>query len=265
MEYVLCSIEGETAYIRLNRPNVMNALNTKMLKELCCCLKEVSRNDNVDIVVLSGSGSVFSAGGDIKEMLSPMNEVQFQSVMETISDIALHFYSMPKLTIAAIHGAAAGLGLSIALAADFILCETDSKLAMNFIGIGLIPDGGGHFMLENRIGAVKAKKVIWDGKVMSGAEAAEMGLTDRSVTPGTIQKEVEYLRKELQQKPIQAMIKTKKIMADLNRPQLLKTLELEKQGQSKMRESDDHREGIQAFLGKRKPVFNQQIKGAFSE
>lgn len=265
MEHVLCSIEGETAYIRLNRPNVMNALNTEMLKELCCCLKEVSRNDNVDIVVLSGSGSVFSAGGDIKEMLSPMNEVQFQSVMDTISDIALYFYSMPKLTIAAIHGAAAGLGLSIALAADFILCETDSKLAMNFIGIGLIPDGGGHFMLENRIGAVKAKKVIWDGKVMSGAEAAEMGLVDRSVTPGTVQKEVEYLRKELQQKPIQAMIKTKKIMADLNRPQLLKTLELEKQGQSKMHKSHDHQEGIEAFLEKRKPVFNRKIKDAFSD
>ncbi|MET1029456.1 enoyl-CoA hydratase [Domibacillus tundrae] len=257
MKYVLCSIEGETAYIGLNRTSAMNALNTDMMKELCCCLKEVSRNDDVDIVVLSGEGPVFSAGGDIKEMLSAMDEVQFPSVMDTISDIALCFYSMPKLTIAAIHGAAAGLGLSIALAADFVLCETDSKLAMNFIGIGLIPDGGGHFMLERRLGAVKAKKVIWDGKVMSGAEAAEMGLVDRSVAPGAVQQEVAYLMKELYQKPIQTMIKTKKIMADINRPQLLKTLELEKQGQLKMRESEDHQEGIRAFLEKRKPVFNQ--------
>ncbi|WP_050182585.1 enoyl-CoA hydratase [Domibacillus robiginosus] len=263
MEYVLCSIKSETAYICLNRPEAMNALNVKMIEELCCCLKEISRNDDVDVVVLSGIGSIFSAGGDLKEMLSAMNEVQFQSVMETISDIALYFYSMPKLTIAAIHGAAAGLGLSIALAADFVLCETDSKLAMNFIGVGLIPDGGGHFMLENRLGAVRAKKVIWDGKAMSGSEAAEIGLADRSVTPGTIREEVQYLIKELQQKPVQAMIKTKKIMADMSRPQLIKTLELEKQGQLKMRKSSDHQEGVRAFLEKRKPVFNQKTKSAF--
>ncbi|WP_046175419.1 enoyl-CoA hydratase [Domibacillus indicus] len=257
MKHVLCSIERETAFIRLNRANDLNALNIEMMNELCCCLKEVSRNDAVNIVVLSGEGPVFSAGGDIKEMLAARDEGQFQSIMDTIADIALCFYTMPKLTAAAIHGAAAGLGLSIALAADFVLCETDSKLAMNFIGIGLIPDGGGHFMLERRLGAVKAKKVIWDGKIMSGAEAAEMGLVDRSVAPGAIHQEVGYLMKELYQKPIQAMIKTKKIMADMNRPQLLKTLELEKQGQLKMRESKDHQEGIRAFLEKRRPVFNR--------
>jgi 2-(1,2-epoxy-1,2-dihydrophenyl)acetyl-CoA isomerase len=254
MGNILCSIEEETAYIRFNRPESMNALNTILMKELSGCLKEISGNGDVKIVVLSGEGPVFSAGGDIKEMMASIYEA---GIMDTITDIALAFYSMPKLTIAAIHGAAAGLGLSIALAADFVLCETDSKMAMNFINIGLIPDGGAHFMLEKRLGPVKAKKVIWDGKVMSGTEAAEMGLADRAVASGTIKEEVGYLINELHQKPIQAMIKTKKIIADLNRPQLLKTLELEKHGQLKMLESDDHQEGIQAFLEKRKPVFNQ--------
>jgi 2-(1,2-epoxy-1,2-dihydrophenyl)acetyl-CoA isomerase len=254
MGNILCSIEEETAYIQFNRPESMNALNTTLMKELSGCLKEISGNGDVKIVVLSGEGPVFSAGGDIKEMMASIYEV---GIMDTITDIALAFYSMPKLTIAAIHGAAAGLGLSIALAADFVLCETDSKMAMNFINIGLIPDGGAHFMLEKRLGPVKAKKVIWDGKVMSGTEAAEMGLADRAVASGTIKEEVAYLINELHQKPIQAMIKTKKIIADLNRPQLLKTLELEKHGQLKMLESDDHQEGIRAFLEKRKPVFNQ--------
>ncbi len=257
MNNVLCSIEGETAYIQLNRPEAMNTLNTPLMKELCSCLKQVSRNDEINIVVLSGEGPAFSAGGDIKEIMSSLDDKQFESVMDTISEIALIFFSMPKLTIAAIHGVAAGLGLSIALAADFVLCETDSKLAMNFIGLGLIPDGGGHFMLERRIGAVKAKKVIWDGKVMSGAEAAEMGLADRAVASGLVETEVAYLIRELEHKPVHAMIKTKKIMADINRPQLLKTLELEKHGQLKMRQSQDHKEGMQAFLEKRKPVFNQ--------
>ncbi|MGG3449503.1 MULTISPECIES: enoyl-CoA hydratase [Bacillaceae] len=258
MENLLCLIEGETAYIQLNRPESMNALNTALMKELCEYLKEISGNSDVKIVVLSGAGPVFSAGGDIKEMMSTIDEPQFNGIKDTVTDIALAFYSMPKLTIAAIHGAAAGLGLSIALAADFILCETDSKLAMNFIDIGLIPHGGAHFMLEKRIGPIKTKKVIWDGKVMSGTEAAEMGLADRAVASGTIKEEVAYLINELHQKPLQAMIKTKKIIADLNRPQLLKTLELEKHGQLKMRESDDHHEGLRAFLEKRKPIFNNQ-------
>lgn len=257
MKNVLCSIEGGTAYIQLNRPESINALNNALMKDLCECLKEVNGDSNVKIVVLSGVGANFSTGGDIKEIMSTIDEPQFNGIKDTVTDIALAFYSMPKLTIAAIQGIAAGLGLSIALAADFILCETNSKLAMNFIDIGLIPHGGAHFMLEKRIGPIKTKKVIWDGKAMSGTEAAEIGLADRAVASGTIKEEVVHLINELQQKPLEAMIKTKKIIADLNRPQLLKTLELEKYGQLKMRESDDHHEGLRALIEKRKPIFNQ--------
>lgn len=257
MRFVSCDVTGRTAEIRLNRPEKMNAFHAEMLTELSSCLKNMSRNNDVDIVVLRGAGKVFSAGGDMKEIERLTDEAEFCAVMDSVNDIALYFYSMSKLTVAAIHGAAAGLGLSIALAADYVLSETDAKLSMNFINVGLIPDGGGHFMMERRVGPVKAKKVIWEGKTMSGAEAAEMGLVDRSVQPGCLDEELSYLLKELNQKPVEAMIKTKKIMADMHRPQLLKTLELEKNGQIEMRKTAAHQEGLRAFLEKRKPDFSR--------
>ena len=107
----------------------------------------------------------------------------FQSWIALVS-LLLLLYSMPKLTISAVYGAAAGLGFSLALATDHIIADKTSKLAMNFIGIGLIPDGGSHFFLEKRLGETKAKQVIWDGKMMNADEALELGLIEE-VAMGT--------------------------------------------------------------------------------
>jgi enoyl-CoA hydratase/carnithine racemase len=126
---------------------------------------------------------------------------------------------------------------------------------MNFIGIALIPDGGGHFMLERRVGEIKAKQIIWEGKVMNGLEAKAAGIVDKVTKPGLLHEEVEQLVATCQQKPLLSMIKTKKILAEINRPTLIKSLELEKQAQLKMRKTDDHQEGIKAFLEKRPPQF----------
>lgn len=116
------------------------------------------------IVLLRGSGKGFSAGGDIRMMTSEHDPDQFKRLMDTIEAVTLNLYQMKKVTIAAIHGAAAGLGLSLALCADIVLAEKNAVLAMNFIGIGLVPDGGGHYLLKKRIGEAKAKKLIWSGK-----------------------------------------------------------------------------------------------------
>lgn len=251
---VLLKVNGRVATVEMNRPEALNALNKEMIKSLVIKLKEISDSDEIDVVVLTGKGRAFSSGGDIKSMLTLNSESDFFSIMDSISELIVTLYSMPKLTISAISGAAAGLGLSVALATDYILAHADSKLAMNFIGIGLIPDGGAHFFLEKRLGEMKAKKLIWEGKVIGAATAQEMGLIDEVIS-GELTEGVEAKITEWLQLPVQAMIKTKKILADSNRAQLLKILELEKQGQRKMRETQDHLEGIQAFVEKRKPNF----------
>ncbi|ULT58061.1 enoyl-CoA hydratase [Neobacillus drentensis] len=247
-------VNGRVATIELNRPEALNAMDIDVIKGLVCKLKEISESDEIDILVITGKGKAFSAGGDIKTMLSNMNEADFFPVMDYISELIITLYSLPKLTISAVSGAAAGLGFSLALATDYIIADETSKLAMNFIGIGLIPDGGAHFFLEKRLGETKAKQVIWDGKMLSADEAYKLGLI-QEVAEGSLQETLEERVQDWLSRPVQAMIKTKKIMAEENRPQLLKVLELEKYGQQKMRETLDHREGIRAFLEKRKPKF----------
>ncbi|HEY2420372.1 MAG TPA: enoyl-CoA hydratase [Neobacillus sp.] len=253
-EKVNVTYNGRVATVEMNRPEALNALDTDLIKGLVCKLKEISVSDEIDIVVLTGKGRAFSAGGDIKTMLSNMNGEGFFPVMDCINELVITLYSIPKLTISAVSGAAAGLGFSLALATDHIIADKSSKLAMNFIGIGLIPDGGAHFFLEKRLGEMKAKHLIWEGKMMGPVEAFELGLI-QEIAEGELKGALDARIADWLSRPVQAMIKTKKILAEKNRPQLLKFLELEKHGQQKMRETIDHREGIKAFIEKRPANF----------
>ncbi|MDQ0174802.1 enoyl-CoA hydratase [Bacillus chungangensis] len=252
-ELIELEVIDQEAYIKLNRPQSLNALNSTMIQEIVDCLKTISCNDQVKVVILQGNDNAFSAGGDIKEMLTIQGEEPFAAVMKNINDMMTILYEMPKLTIAAVEGAAAGLGLSLALAADHIICHDKSKLAMNFIGIGLMPDGGGHFFLKRRIGEEKAKKLIWEGKILTAAEAKHIGLIDE--TTDYLQTAVKNRLEKWKRKPLLAMIETKNVYTQLHREQLRQTLALETKGQWKMRQTVDHQEGIKAFVEKREPHF----------
>lgn len=251
------SVEGRVATIQLNRPESLNAINEEMINELIHNLKELANSDDVQIVVLTGNERAFSSGGDIKTMVSREGtEESFNQVIDKVNDLAVTLYSLPKVTISAISGAAAGLGFSLALATDYIIAQPKSKLAMNFIGIGLIPDGGGHFFVEKKIGTDKAKKLIWDGKILSGEEALQLQLIDE--VSEDVRMAVEKKINEWLNKPLLAMIETKKILVEKTQEELIKTLELEKRGQFKMKQTGDHKEGIRAFLEKRPAKFTGQ-------
>lgn len=252
-ETVLLNYEHNVATLTLNRPDQLNAMDQNLLNELLEKLKQINESD-AQVVVLTGAGKAFSAGGDIKTMLQSSSPEDFTQVMNTIKEIMLTYYTMPRITISAINGAAAGLGFSMALASDFLISSPKAKLAMNFIGIGLIPDGGGHFFLEQRLGPVRAKQTIWEGKLMSANEAYEAGLVD-TVTSEDFSESLNQYVGKLLASPLKAMIETKTIYADYYRPKLENYLEKERTGQSKMRQTKDHQEGIQAFLEKRKPNF----------
>lgn len=253
-ETVEVTLSGRVAVIALNRPESLNALNLQLVKELTSVLKEVSENEAIDIVVLKGNGRGFSSGGDIKMMLNADDGTGFSELMDQVSELISTLYFMPKITISAIHGAAAGLGLSIALATDFLIADAESKIAMNFVGIGLVPDGAGHYFLERRLGEIDAKALIWEGKVMKAPEALEKKLID-AVAEDSLDTAVEQKVQAWLNSPIQAMIASKKILTEKNRPQLLDVLKKEKEAQLQLRQTHDHQEGIQAFVEKRKPTF----------
>ena len=161
------TMEGRLARLTMNRPQSMNAMDDTMMKELADAFESLASNDEVQVLIINGEGRTFSAGGDIKKMVDPESPMDIGKVMVDVSRLAKALYELPQITIAAIHGAAAGLGFSMALGCDVIIAEENSKLAMNFIGIGLVPDGAGHFFLKERIGVPKAKQLIWSGEVMN--------------------------------------------------------------------------------------------------
>lgn len=257
MSYQTIQLEkdGRYAQLTLNRPEAMNAMDEVMMKELADVFEQLQGDQTVQVLVLHGAGKAFSAGGDIKKMVDPTGNFDMTEAMHHVSNLARSLYRLPQITIATVHGAAAGLGFSLILGCDVIVAEEESKLAMNFIGIGLVPDGGGHFFLKERVGTAQAKKMIWQGETMTAEKAQSFGLVDELVPKGEGLDAAKAYAKRLLASPIQAMLASKEILHARGIQALDEILQLESTFQPKMRETKDHQEGIQAFVEKRRPVF----------
>lgn len=254
MNTVLYESKNNISYIYFNRAERYNALNKEMLEELNLVLEQVEKNED-KIVVLAGKGNAFCAGGDISMMKDFANKDFFDHVMNTIGEIVMKLYMMPKIVISAIQGSAAGLGLSIALTADYVIAQNESKLGMLFIGIGLAPDGGGHFWLKERLGGThKAKQFTWGMKQVKGPETKAMGLVD-IITEEQVVEHAAKLGEQLLTTPLVAMLKTKMMYHTKQQETLQYYLDKEQKTQWELRNTKDHQEGVQAFLEKRKPVF----------
>lgn len=252
---VLVEKEGRMATVTLNRPEAMNSLDEVMMRELAECLEMIREDTSLQVLLLKGEGRAFSAGGDIKAMLNKENPFKIEEVMNYLTRIAKALYSMPQITIASVHGAAAGLGFSMVLSCDIIIAEENSKLAMNFIGVGLVPDGGGHFFLKERVGIPKAKQLIWSGKLLNGKEAQKIGLVDEVASDGLGYATASSYAQKILQSPIAAMMASKDILHASKIKELELILDKEVEMQTAMRKTKDHLEGITAFVEKRKPVF----------
>ena len=239
--------EGRLAHLTLNRPASMNAMDSVMMKELADVFEALKSDTTVQVLVIQGAGRAFSAGGDIKAMVDPDSPMDIGKVMVDVSRLAKALYTLPQITIAVVHGAAADLGLVLCLVAIHY-CGRRSKLAMNFIGIGLIPDGAGHFFLKERVGVPQAKNLIWSGKVMNGQEALEKGLIDEVIAEGKGAELWRSVAQKLLASPIAAMMASKNIFHGQKTAELENVLEMESEAQVAMRKTADHLEGIQAFV-----------------
>ena len=247
--------QDRIGHVVLNRPNSMNAMNGTMMRELAECFESLHNEKSLHVVKIYGEGRAFSAGGDIKEMMDPNNPMDIELVMKDVSRLAKALYTLPQISIAVIHGASAGLGFSVALACDHVIAEENSKLAMNFIGIGLVPDGGGHFFMKERVGVAKAKEIIWAGQTLKAHDALAKGLIEEVTAEGRAMEHADTFANEVLSSPVLARLATKNILHTLKLGELEKVLEMEATAQSRMRKTADHLEGIQAFVQKRKPEF----------
>lgn len=253
MRNVLLTSENGISTITLNRPDSYNALDIDTLENLLRVLEEVEHNED-RIVLLTGAGKAFCAGGDVSMMAVMKDVALFNQLMATLEKITLKLYMLPKIVIASVNGSAAGLGMSIALNTDYVVAQEEAKFGMLFAGIGLIPDGGGHFFLRERLGTHQAKQFIWSLGQVHGKQAKAMGFAD-ILTDGNADEAALQLAAKLQASPLEAIIKSKMILHGHKQEELLDILRAEKRGQLEASQTKDHQEGVKAFLEKRQPQF----------
>src|SRR5471032_2382415 len=186
------TIDAHIATITLNRPEKRNAISDAMRTELIEALSSASADPSVRAVVLTGNGRGFCTGGDVsgmaQRMAAPAGEVAFSgwSRQQLVHHTVNLLYSMPKPTIAAVNGAAAGLGADMALSCDFIIASQEASFAWSYIRRGLIPDGGGMYFLPRRVGLARAKELIFSGRKVDAKEALEIGIADRVSAPESL-------------------------------------------------------------------------------
>jgi len=256
--HIKYSVSGSVAVIILNRPDVLNSINTKLAKELQYALSDSADNSNVRAILLTGSGKGFCAGQDLKEAIqsdgTPEPDLG-NFVRENYNPIIKLLREIPKPVICAVNGTAAGAGANIALACDIVVASENASFIQAFSKIGLIPDSGGTYYLPRLVGLGKAASLMMLGEKLPANEAVELGLIYKVFPHHKLEEESINLAKHLAKQPTKAIGLIKKLLNKSLENTLDKQLKLEEEMQTLAGQTDDYKEGIKAFLEKRKPEF----------
>jgi enoyl-CoA hydratase/carnithine racemase len=256
-EFIKLSTTNAIATITLNRPDVRNAINDQMRAELIAAFEQAGRDDAVKAVVLTGAGKGFCSGGDIAGMQQRLaaapGEVAFNGwkrQQNTHKSIAV-IHGLPKPVIAAVNGAAFGLGLDLALACDFIVAAEGAKLSMSFIKRGLVSDGGGMYFLPRRVGLVRAQELILSARVIEAEEALKIGMIDRVVSAEQLLSEAQDWAKELSIGSPAAIALTKSILDKTFESSDEQIFALGREAQAICYTTSEHRQSVEEFLNKK--------------
>jgi 2-(1,2-epoxy-1,2-dihydrophenyl)acetyl-CoA isomerase len=253
--------KGGAAKIELNRPEVMNAWNEQFGKDLLAAVRATASDDDVRAVVITGAGRGFSSGADLKGMgeghpVTPEGRPDVYTVLtERYHPIIMGIREMPKPVLAAVNGAAVGIGLSLALAADLIVAKESAYFMLAFVNIGLVPDGGSSAFVPVRIGKARAIELAMLGERLTAEKALDWGLINRVHADEEFDAEVETLAQRLADGPTKSYAGTKRQLNAWIYAGVEDQLELEAQIQQEMANSGDFAEGVMAFLQKRSPDF----------
>jgi len=241
--------------ITFNRPDVYNSFNKELALEVQKALDAFAGNPEIRCIMLTGSGKAYCAGQDLQEAVADNGLEIEQIVDEHYNPIIRRIRDIPKPVIAAVNGVAAGAGANIAVACDIAIATASATFIQAFSKIGLIPDSGGTFTLPRLIGFQKASALMMLGDKVSAEEAERLGMIYKVIPDDHFADEAEALGQKLAHMPTQGLAYTKHLL-NLSLTQSLEgQLELEKEWQFKATETHDYKEGVQAFLEKRKPNF----------
>ncbi|WP_262173769.1 enoyl-CoA hydratase/isomerase family protein [Saccharococcus sp. Marseille-Q5394] len=248
-------MDGAVCIVSLNKPELRNALAEEMREELKEFFQMVGDDRSVRSIVLTGKGNVFSAGGNLKA-LQLLDSKEIQNRMERSHELIRLMLRLQKPIIAAVHGAAAGAGFSLALACDMIFAAKSAVFIQSFIKIGVVPDLGSLYFLPQLVGRHKAMELMLLGEKVHSDEMQKLGVVNRVVEDGELLGETLRVARQVAGNPTLAMGLIKQMATSGTLEELEKTFEAEKQSQSICFESDDFKEGVQAFFEKRKPVYH---------
>jgi enoyl-CoA hydratase/carnithine racemase len=251
---------GATARITLNRPAAMNALSGPLCEELARALGQIERDPAVRVVVLTGAGRAFCAGADLKGVFDatgsgPQAEDPMNAFLDQVAGMIDRLRVLPKPTIAALNGLTMAGGLELAMACDLIVAAAGARIGDAHANFGVFPGAGGAAVLPRRIGPTAAKYLLFTGDTMPAAELVPLGLVNRVVPDDQLPAEVDKLAAQIGAKSPLVLRRMKQAVADsLEQPQST-ALRMERLVLEAHRHSHDLREGLAAFVGKRKPEF----------
>ncbi len=251
--------------ITINRPDRANALSIATMRELRAALRVLREDSEARVLVLTGAGKYFCAGGDIGEM-RPHEPREWAEIVREYLDYVADLYRLDIPTIAKINGDAVGGGCCSAMACDFRLAVTTARLGAPFVRIGLAgADMGASYFLPRLVGPTKAAELLLTGRLIDAAEAERIGLITRAVAPEQLDAVTAQYAEMLRAGPALALKMTKRALARSLDRDFEAQAEFETFAQSICLTTEDHREGAQAFREKRQPVFGGRDKGGRDE
>jgi 2-(1,2-epoxy-1,2-dihydrophenyl)acetyl-CoA isomerase len=241
------------ATITLNRPEKLNALIGTMREDLLDALRACENDADVRVVVITGAGRAFCAGGDV-EFMSGLQQsgdlAAFRALLDAGQEVILQIASMAKPVIASVNGVAAGAGCNLALACDYRIASDQARLSESFIRIGLHPDWGGTWLLPRLVGRSRALELCATGRAVDSAEALTIGMIDRVVPAADLAAETEKLARAFAAASPVALTGIKRALEASEKNDLRSQLELEADHQMECFQSDEARERIAAFVRK---------------
>lgn len=241
--------------LKFNRPEVFNSFNRAMALALQEALDQCELDDNVRAIVITGEGKAFCAGQDLAEAIDPEGPELTTIVKEHYNPIIERIRAIEKPIIAAVNGVAAGAGANIALACDITIAKKSASFIQAFSKIGLIPDSGGTFFLPRIIGMQKALALMFTGDKVSADQAEALNMIYKSVEDEEFENEVNQFASVIAAMPTRGLGLTKKAVNASFTNDLHAQLAVEEELQTEAGQTYDFREGVNAFLDKRKPVF----------
>jgi len=249
-------IENGTAWLTLNRPEVFNSFNREMALSLQSHLENCANDPMVRAMVITGNGRAFCAGQDLKEVTTPELNPGFKKILEEhYNPIISMIRNIEKPIIAAVNGVAAGAGANIALACDVVVASEHASFIQAFSKIGLIPDSAGTFFLPRLIGFQKASALMLLGDKVSALDAERLGMVYKVFSSEEFMDETKKLAETMAQMPTKALGMTKRLLNASMANDLNAQLEMESKLQIEAAQSEDYREGVAAFVEKRRPNF----------